>query len=107
MTMGRVVRIWSMLVILGFPALAQDQSYVVSLRGTLTTSSRLFPFATSTNSFERSDFYTVENSFGVGVELRYIFPNTNLALGLSAEYIRGTMNRTISQGFVPVEDGYR
>lgn len=91
------------------PASAQGRHFTISLKGNLTTGTQLFPRPNSTNSAERASFFPIENIPGIGIEVRYRIPETNLALGLSADYIRGSISQTLA-GFsrpIPVEDGYR
>lgn len=87
---------------------AQEAGILLSVKGNITTASRLFPNANSISGFERADFLPLENSFGFGAEVRYVISQTQLALGLSAEYIRAKSDPA-SAGLsgVPVEDGYR
>lgn len=90
-------------------ALAQEGSISVSLKGNLTTSSRLFTDPNSADPFERSQYLALEDFFGYGIELRYQIPESNIALGLSADYIRAKdqQSMTIVSTVVPIEDGYR
>lgn len=98
----------TLLLLLISDAGAQEASILVSIKGNLTTASRLFPNANSTSGFERADYFPLENSMGFGVEVRYVIPQTQLAFGISSEYIRARVDKTSnSQSGVPVEDGYR
>lgn len=105
----RVIRFVPLLVVLLMgKAGAQEEGIVVSIKGNITTASRLFPSANSTSGFERADYFPLENSFGAGVEVRYVVPQTQLAFGVSSEYIRARVDETTSSlSGVPVEDGYR
>ncbi len=87
-------------------AICGDGTVTVTARASLTTSSQLFTNPDAPDPIERSAFIPLENQFGGGVEIKYTFPESNLALGLSADYIEaGTTGRTT--GSVPFEDGYR
>ena len=87
---------------------AQDKNFVIVVRGSLTTASRLFPNANSTDAIERAGFFPLENSPGAGIELRYSIPQTNLSFGCSVEYVRARVDQTLqAQIPIPIEDGYR
>lgn len=90
-------------------AFAQEGNFSVALKANLTTSSRLFTDPNSPDVFERSQYLVIEDFFGYGVEVRYQLPESNIALGFSADYIRATNDRsvTIVSTIVPIEDGYR
>lgn len=90
-------------------AFAQEGSFSVALKGNLTTSSRVFTDPNSPDVIERNQYLALEDFFGYGVELRYQIPESNIALGLSADYIRAKNDRsiTIVSTLVPIEDGYR
>jgi hypothetical protein len=88
----------------------QDHGISVALKGSLTTASRVFTDPKSPDAFQRSQFFSLEDFFGFGVEVRYQLPETNVALGLSADYIETTIGHSIplsTSKSVPVEDGYR
>jgi hypothetical protein len=92
------------------PGWAQERNFSVALTGSLTTASRVFTNPNSPDAFARSQFFSLENFFGYGVEVRYQIPETNVALGLSAEYVETTIGQSLSLSTarsVPVEDGYR
>ena len=89
---------------------AQNHGISVALKGSLTTASRVFTDPNSSDAFQRSQFFSLEDFFGYGVEVRYQLPETNVALGLSADYIETTIGQSIplsTSKSVPVEDGYR
>lgn len=90
-------------------AVAQEGDLSVALKANLTTSSRLFTDPNSPDAFARSQYLAIEDFFGYGVEVRYQLPESNVALGFSADYIRATNNRSVSivSTVVPIEDGYR
>ncbi len=87
---------------------AQEAGILVSVKGNLTTTSRLFPKANSISGIERADYLSIENSFGIGAEVRYVISRTQLALGVSVEYIRAKSDPApAGLSGIPVEDGYR
>ncbi len=109
---GRVlcVVLFALNVLSGRSAWSQERNISVALNGHLTTASRLFTNPNSTDPFQRSQYFALEDFFGYGVEMRYQFPETNVALGLSADYIRTTVTnseRISTSMSIPVEDGYR
>jgi hypothetical protein len=92
------------------PVRGQEKTFSVVLKGNFTTGSQLFPNPNSRDAFERNQFFPIEDFFGFGAELKYHIPETNIALGLSADYIRTTTLRTILRSptvLIPEEDGYR
>ncbi|MFN0156592.1 MAG: hypothetical protein ACKVRP_00805 [Bacteroidota bacterium] len=90
-------------------ASGQERLFSLSVKGSLTTGSQLFPRANSSNSVDRASFFPLEDILGFGAEVRYHFPQTNLAVGMSVDYIRATADQRITRGStaIPVEDGYR
>lgn len=91
-------------------ARGQEKMFSVVVKGNFTTGSQLFPNPNSGDALERNQFFPIEDFFGFGVELKYHIPETNIALGLSADYIRTTTLRLIFRSptvAVPEEDGYR
>lgn len=92
------------------PLQGQEQTFTVSAKFNYTTGSQLFPNPNSPNEIERAQFFSLEDFFGYSVELRYHFPESNLALGISADYISATRPQSIQLSpsrSIPVEDGYR
>jgi len=89
---------------------AQGHGISVALKGSLTTASRVFTDPNSSDSFRRSQSFSLEDFFGYGVEVRYQLPETNVAIGLSADYIETTIGQSVpisTSKSIPVEDGYR
>ena len=89
---------------------AEEGGFSFSVKGTYTTASRLFPNPDSQNPIERGQFVPIEDFFGYGVEVKYLLPETNLAIGLGVEYISVTKPQEIRYSpsrSIPVEDGYR
>lgn len=88
---------------------AQEANLSVALKGNLTTASRVFTDPNSPDAFRRSQFFSLEDFFGYGVEVRYQLPETNIALGLSADRIKTSIGHSLAlstEKSVPVEDGY-
>ena len=98
-----------LVLLLGLRAIATaGHPFSISVKGNFTTGSQLFPNPDSPDDFQRAEYFPIEDFFGYSVELKYQIPETNLAIGLSADYIRTTTSQSIAQGFViPVRDGYR
>ncbi len=91
-------------------AAAQEQPWMVILKGTVTTSSQLFPNPNSSDPAARAQSYELNAAFGYGAELRYFIPDAHVALGLSAEYLQATLDHPIVTAntgeVIPVSDGY-
>lgn len=90
-------------------ALGQERLFTVGFKGSFTTGSQLFPTPKSSDAVDRSAFFPIEDVFGLGAEVRYTIPQTQLAVGISVDYIRATIQQQIIVGSsrIPVEDGYR
>jgi opacity protein-like surface antigen len=88
---------------------AQHKRFSISAKGSLTTGSQLFPNPNSLDEFQRAQFSSIKDIFGFGVEFRYRFPETDLAVALSADYLRKVETSDIRVGsrLIPNEDGYR
>jgi len=92
----------------GVKAVAQERLWSVAVKGNFTTGSQLFPKSNSSSSVERASYFPIQGIPGFGVEIQYRIPESSLALGFSADYIRGTVTQQIRGAVaVPVEDGYR
>lgn len=97
-------------VVLVAQAYAEDKPFSIALKGSFTTASQLFPNPHSPDEVERAQFFSLKDIWGIGIELRYRFPETDLAIALSSDYLRATRSSAIrlSGGQqIPVEDGYR
>lgn len=90
---------------------AGDKNFSIALKGSLTTGSQLFPNPNSTSAVQRAEFFSLKSIWGYGVEVRYRFPETDLAVGISADYLRITEPQNPISGpngmRAPVQDGYR
>ena len=85
---------------------AQDGIITVTARANLTTSSQLFTNPNATDPIEQNQFVPIENEFGAGIEVKYTFVETNLALSISADYLKAGYSSRSPSG-IPVDDGYR
>jgi hypothetical protein len=86
----------------------QDRLFTIVARGSLNTTGRLFPNPNATDPVARAVSDSYSDYFGAGAEFQYHIPNSNLTLGLAAEYVRnsGTSVATSSQRIIDIEDGY-
>lgn len=92
------------------PARAQELPWTVIVNGTLTTSSQIYIFPDASDPFLRSEYTDLTSFFGYGMEVRYQFPETHVAVGISADYSRATSQQPLSSLIpesIPVVDGYR
>ena len=86
-------------VITGFLAVspvvsfAGDGPFTVFVRGNVTTSSLLYIHPDSHDPVTRGESVEFTSFFGTGAELRYRLPESNVAIGLSADYIRARPSR--------------
>ena len=91
-------------------AAAQEHLWTLVARGTLTTSSQLFPNPNSSDAAARARSYELNAAFGYGAELRYFLSDAHVALGISAEYLQAKLSLPIvlanSRNEIPVSDGY-
>lgn len=88
---------------------AQERHLTVLLKGNLTTRSSLFLNPNATDPLRRTQALELVDFLGSGVEIKYLFPQSNLAVSLSAEYLRFREANPIRVSFqseVPSEDGY-
>jgi hypothetical protein len=87
---------------------SEGKNFSVSLKGSLTTGSQLFPNPNSSDDSLRAAFFSLKDIWGYGIEVRYRFPETDLAIALSADYLRTIQISSSLPGTrIPVEDGYR
>ncbi len=75
-----VLFLWTNLTVAG------NRPFSVELRGSYTTTSKIFFNADAVSEFERNRFFSVDNIFGLGVDVRRDIAY-NLKLGFSIEYI--------------------
>lgn len=89
---------------------ANGRTFSIISKANFTTGAQLFPTPQAADPFQRASSVDLEDIFGVGLEVVYHLPEVNLAVGLSADYVRTTgafIRRLSSVLSVPVEDGYR
>lgn len=104
---GAAVSIVVLLIVASGPgARANDGITTITLRANLTTSSQLYTNPDSPDPIQRQAFTLLENQFGGGIEVKYTFPESNLALSISADYISASSSGQ-TPARVPYEDGYR
>jgi hypothetical protein len=103
---GAVVGMFLLFVVSpGAAVRAADGVTTLTLRANYTTSSQLYTNPDSPDPIERAAFTLLENQFGGGIEVKYTFPESNLALSISADYIQAASSGQ-TPGRVPYEDGY-
>ncbi len=85
---------------------SQDFLYSVSVKGNFTVSSRLFYNVDASDEFLRSQYFALDDVFGVGFDVRRRIEDTWIQIGLSAEYLSKRQSYFSSLARVPVEDGY-
>jgi len=80
----------------------------VSVFGTLTTSSRLFPNPNARDDFTRGGFTPLNTAFSLGADIRGDVPFLGIRVGISSEYISRRVTGSVpnTRGTIPVEDGY-
>lgn len=75
----------------------------------MTTSSQLFLNPDAADIVAQTQSLALTDFFGVGAEVKYRLPETNIAVGISADYIRARATSAISafpRRSIPTEDGY-
>jgi Outer membrane protein beta-barrel domain len=114
MVAGRVFVLWMGLSFAGAAltpyASAENGRFSLIVRGNYTTGSQLYTNPQSPSEIERAEFFPIQNFLGYGFEVRYQFPDLNVALGLSADYIHTVKSNPIfvSGGrVIPSDDGYQ
>jgi opacity protein-like surface antigen len=88
------------------PLHAGDGPLSIILRGNLTTSSLIYLTPDSPDPVARGNTLDITGTVGYGAELRYRIPETSLAVGFSADYIRSRGQSVLNGTPIPVEDGY-
>jgi hypothetical protein len=88
---------------------AQERSLTVLVKGNLTTRTSLFLKPSDPDPIARAEALELTDFFGSGIEIKYFFPRSSLAVSLSADYLRFRESNPIRVSFrteVPAEDGY-
>ena len=77
------------IVVLAGTVSAQTNERILSfaIRGTYTTSSKVFNNPDSPSSDLRGQYVAVDNIYGPGIEMRITIPGQSVALTISAEYL--------------------
>ena len=99
----------ALLTAAGLPAEAGDKGLTVLVKGNLTTSSQLFLNPDAQDLVAQTQSLALTDFFGVGAEIRYRIPETNVAIGISADYIKARATSAIvafPRRSIPTEDGY-
>lgn len=86
------------------PLLSQQRLYSLAVKGNFTFSSRLFTNIDAPDQFTRSQYTSINNIFGFGIDFRRGIDDTRLEVGISAEYLTAR-EKFISQSAV-FEDGF-
>lgn len=83
--------------------------FAIMVKGSLTTGSQLFPNPNSSDEFLRAQYLSISRTWGYGIEFRYRFPESDIAVSISADYLRVTETTHIRLfgTQIPVDDGYR
>jgi hypothetical protein len=88
---------------------AGDKGLSILLKGNMTTSSQLFLNPDAADIVAQTQSLALTDFFGVGAEVKYRIPETSVAVGISADYIRARVTSSISafpRRSIPTEDGY-
>jgi len=96
-------------------SIAQQPGRTVAagIRGSFTTSSKLFFNPDAASEVLRGQFAELDNVYGLGIELRWRPFDSGFFLGLTTEYLSGTRDRSqvvrSTFGYVRIagKDGYR
>ncbi len=87
---------------------AGEHRISISLSGSLTTESKIFPNPNARDELIRGGFSPVKTVPGIGADVRGDLFSSGPRFGLSAEYIRRTVAGAVpnSTPAIPVEDGF-
>ena len=88
------------------PLRAGDGPFSIILKGNLTTSSLIYVSPDAVDPVAQGNTFDLTGAFGYGAEIRYRIPETSLALGLSADYIRSRGAGSLNGTTIPTQDGY-
>lgn len=109
-----ILSVLALVVLLGrLSSQTQETSFSFALRGSYTSTSRVFINPDSPSGDLRGQFNSIDNIYGTGVEVRWKVPGHSFALSLSAEYLSKTSAQDQLVGFtspprrLPVEEGFR
>lgn len=103
----------AVLLILGrLSSQSLDRSLSLALRGTYTSSSKIFNNPDSPSGDLRGQYNALDNIYGAGFELRWNIPGQTFALSLASEFLRKTSDQLQLVGFasppqrLPVKEGF-
>ncbi len=90
-----------------------DRLFSVIIKGNVTTSSQVYPNPSAADPMLLAQpdggKFTLSSFFGYGVELRFRLPETNVALGLSSDYIQTGYDRpfqSLNGDPIPAHDSF-
>lgn len=109
-----IFSIAAVLTLIGqLPAQTQERLLSLAVRGTYTSTSKVFYNPDSPSSDLRGQYTGLDNIFGMGLELRLNIPRYSVGLSLDAEYLLKLNQQNELVGFaspprpLPVKDGFR
>lgn len=88
----------------GSVSVGEVKPYSLGVKGNFTFSSRLFTNIGAPDDFTRSQYTSIENIFGYGIDVRRAIDDTRLEVGISVEYL-SAREKFLSRTAV-VEDGF-
>lgn len=94
-------------------AQGQESTLSLAIRGTYTTSSKVFNNPDAPSGDMRGQFIPIDNIYGAGIELRVKIPGNAVALSFAAEYLSKLDEQIQLVGFtspprrLPVKEGFR
>lgn len=88
------------------PLRAGDGPFTIIVKGNLTTSSLIYVTPDAADPVARGNTFDMTGAFGYGAEIRFRLPETNLALGLSTDYIKSSGTSSLNGTRIPTQDGY-
>lgn len=100
------------LLLFASSAVVRSQGVTVHVRGTYTTTARLYPNPTSPSPFIREEYQSLEDITGLGVEVRYPLEGDEFGVGVSVGYLsfvdRSTKPIALGGALrsLPVADGF-
>ena len=118
--MARRFGVWVCLLILGVMEQLQAQEspgqgrlFSVIVKGNITTSSQISPDPAAADPLllaqPDAGRYTLDSYYGYGVEVRYRFSESNVAIGLSSDYIQTSLDRSFQPArgaAIPAHDSF-
>lgn len=92
---------------------AHERPFTLILKGNLTTSSQISPNPAAADPIllaqPDAGKFTLDSFFGYGLELRYRLPESNVAIGLSSDYIQTSVDRPflpVNREAIPAHDAF-